>query len=120
MSKMKAIGKWIPTVLLALPLIGAGTAKLMGVEALHASFNAMGLPDWFGYFIGAAELAGGFGLLIPKLSALAATGIVPIMLGAVYFHIAYATPSAIPAVVFIALAVYTIVVRKAQAAWYPI
>jgi len=44
---------------------------------------------------------------------------VPIMLGAVYFHIAYAVPSAIPALVFIALSVYTIIARKSQAIGYP-
>ena len=119
MSKMKTVGKWIPTILLALPMIGAGSAKLMGVPALHESFHAMGLPEWFGYFIGAAELAGGIGLLLPKLSAWAATGLVPIMLGAVYFHFAYAVPSAIPALVFIALSVYTIIVRKSQTIGYP-
>lgn len=120
MSKMKTVGKWIPNLLLALPMMAAGTAKLLGVEAVHQSFQIMGLPDWFGYFIGAAELAGGLGLLIPKLSALAATGLVPIMLGAAYFHIAYDVPPALPSIVFFALAIYTILMRKKQASWYPI
>ena len=79
----------------------------------------MGLPAWFGYVIGGAEVLGGIGLLIPRLSALAATGIIPIMLGAIYFHLTYEVPSAAPALVFILLAVYTIFSRKNQAIWYP-
>ena len=119
MNKFKTIAQWAPIVLLALPLIAFGSAKLAGVPDLHASFQAMGLPAWFGYVIGGAEVLGGIGLLIPRLSALAATGIIPIMLGAIYFHLTYEVPSAAPALVFILLAVYTIFSRKNQAIWYP-
>ena len=109
-----------PIVLLALPMLMAGGAKLAGVPELHQSFQLMGLPDWTGYFIGLAELAAGIGLLIPRLSALAATGLLPIMAGAAYFHIAYAIPSAAPAFVFIALSAYAIWYRRKDAIWYPI
>ena len=110
----------VPVVFLALPMIFAGGAKLAGVPELHQSFAAMGLPEWFGYFIGLAELAAGIGLFIPRLSALAATGLIPIMAGAAYFHIAYAVPSAVPALVFIALAGYAIWLRRKNAVWYPL
>ncbi|SMF27309.1 DoxX-like family protein [Alteromonadaceae bacterium Bs31] len=114
---LKRILVLVPVVLLALVMIMAGAAKLAGVPELHQSFSAMGLPLWFGYFIGAAELAGGLGLLVPRLSAWAAIGLVPIMLGAAYFHIAYAVPSAVPAFVFLALCVYAIVVGRKKAIW---
>ena len=119
MSKLKTIAQWVPIVLLALPLIAFGSAKLAGVPDFHASFETMGLPTWFGYAIGCAEVLGGIGLLIPRLSALAATGIIPIMVGALYFHLTYEVPSAVPAVVFLLLAVYTIYSRKNRAIWYP-
>ena len=119
MRKIKMIAKWAPVVLLALPLIGAGSGKLAGIPEFHTSFSAMGLPQWFGYFIGVVEILAGIGLLIPRLSALAATGIIPIMLGAVFFHVAYGVPSAVPAVVFTLLAVYAIYSHKNQAIWYP-
>ncbi|WP_119394645.1 DoxX family protein [Salinibius halmophilus] len=112
--------KWLPIVLLALPMVAAGGAKLAGVEAVHQSFEAMGLPTWFGYFIGAAEVAGGIGLLIPRLSAWAATGLAPIMAGAVYFHIAYAVPSFVPALVFLILCGYAIAIQRKKAVWYPV
>jgi len=119
MKKTKKLLPLLPIVLLALPMIFAGLAKLAGVPELHQSFIAMNLPKWFGYFIGSAELAAGIGLLIPRLSAWAATGLIPIMLGAVYFHLAYAVPSALPAVIFTVLSVLAIYLRRKQTAWYP-
>jgi len=115
MNKAKSILKQTPTVLLAIVMLLAGGAKLAGVPELHQSFGLMGLPSWFGYFIGAAEFAAGIGLFIPRLSAWAAAGLIPIMLGAIYFHLTYAVPSAIPAVVFLAFSVYTIVMRRERA-----
>ena len=53
------------------------------------------------------------------IEALAATGIIPIMLGAFYFHVTYEVPSPAPAVVFIVLAAYAIYFRRNQAIWYP-
>lgn len=119
MSKMKTALTWLPLVLLGLPLIGAGGAKLAGVPELHASFSAMGLPTWFGYFIGLAELLAGIAMFMPRLTALAGVGLVPIMLGAAYYHIAYNVPSAVPAIVFLLLAIYAVAIRKQNAIWLP-
>jgi putative oxidoreductase len=119
LKNLKKTAQWTPTVLLALPMIVFGSAKLAGVPDVLASFATMGLPGWFGYAVGCAEVLGGIGLLIPRLSALAATALIPIMLGALYFHITYEVPSAAPAMVFILLAAYTIFSRKNQAIGYP-
>ena len=108
MDKLKLIASWIPIVLVALPMIAGGGSKLATLPGTHDSFGLMELPVWFGYFIGAAELAGGIGVLIPRLAALAAAGIIPIMVGAVYFHIAYGVPSPIPAAIIIVCCAYTI------------
>ncbi len=115
MNKAKVVGVWGAIVLLSLAVIAAGSFKLMGTEEMHASFGMMGLPAWFGYFIGAAEVAGGIGLYIRRTSAWAAAGLLIIFLGAIYFHIAYAVPSAVPAVVLSGLAVIAIVSRRKDA-----
>lgn len=120
MSKVKKVMSWLPLILLGLPLIGAGGAKLAGIEQLHASFAQMGLPQWFGYFIGLAELAAGIAMFVPRWTALAATGLIPIMIGAAYFHITYAVPSPVPSFIFLVLALYAIAFRKRDAIWYPI
>lgn len=117
MEKAKLAGKWLALILLALPMIGAGGAKLAGVPQLHESFATMGLPAWFGYFIGVAEVAGGIGVLIPRLSALAAGCLIPIMCGAAYFHISYSVPSPVPAFVFLALIAFAIFVNYKNAFW---
>ncbi len=57
--------------LTTLAFIAAGSAKLAGVEQMHLSFALMGLPAWFGYFIGASELAGAVAIWIKKLSIIA-------------------------------------------------
>jgi len=120
MSKFKKYLPWAVIVLLALPMMMAGAAKLAGVPEMHQSFVMLGLPDWFGYFIGAAELAGGIALFVSRLSALAATGLIPIMAGAVYFHIAFAIPSAVPAAIFLVLSLVVIALKRRQAIWYPV
>jgi uncharacterized membrane protein len=92
-------------ILLALPLIAFGGAKLAGVAQFHESFKALGLPAWFGYLIGACEVAGAVGLFITPLRALAASGLGVILLGAVYFHVTHPPLGAgLPALIFLLLA----------------
>lgn len=120
MSKAKSIAIWSAIALSSAAFAAAGSAKLMGVPQLHASFAIMGLPHWFGYLIGASELAGAIGLLWRKLSALAATGLAAIMAGAIYFHLVYdAAAHAIPALVLSALLLVVIVARRQEALWFP-
>ncbi len=104
MSKAKAIVLWICIGLASLGFAAAGGAKLMGVEQVHMSFAIMGLPVWFGYFIGLSEVLGAIGLWLRKLSFYAASGLLIIMLGAIYFHLRFdEIPTAIPAVILSAL-----------------
>lgn len=108
---MGSILNHLPRLFYILPAIAfaaAGVAKLMGVPAVHGSFEMMGLPGWFGYFIGAAEAAGAVGLLMSRTRKLAAAGLIIIMIGAIYFHVAYAVPSALPATVLLVLCALTI------------
>ena len=75
---MKTVNKYSVLALItlvSLMLLGAGSAKLAGVEELHKSFEFLALPYWFGYFIGACEIAGGIGLFVHDLRKLAAIGI---------------------------------------------
>ena len=108
---METVIRHLPKLLYGLPAVAfvlAGLGKLNGVDAMHQSFGMMGLPTWFGYAIGLAELAGGIGLLLPRTRVAAAIGLIPIMLGAIYFHVAYAVPSAVPAVVLSGLLLATL------------
>ena len=61
----------------------AGLSKIFGIEMMHDSFIKLGLPIWFGYFIGICELLGSIGIQIKKLRLYACSGLTIIMLGAV-------------------------------------
>jgi putative oxidoreductase len=86
-SFLKKYGALIDFAFLALIVGAVGIAKLIGVPVVHQSFGVLGLPSWFGYFIGAAEVAGAVGLFIAQLSGLAAAGLAIIGARAVYFHL---------------------------------
>lgn len=83
---------WIIQVLLALLFLFAGGTKLwFSIETLKemGSPNQVDLPGWFLRFIGVCEVLGALGLILPgllkirpKLTSLAAVGLVLVMIGA--------------------------------------
>jgi putative oxidoreductase len=106
---------WIALVLVALYVGAGGVAKLAGVPYVHSSFPKLGLPPWFGYFIGVCEVLGSVALFIRPLSALAALGLFVIMVGATYYHATF-TPivQAIPAFVLACLCAFIFVKRRGE------
>ena len=78
---------WIVQVLLAAEFLFSGVMKF--VTPVEEMTKQMALPGWFLHFIGAAEVLGGLGLVLPGLlhtntglTPLAAAGLVVIMIGA--------------------------------------
>lgn len=106
-TKARNYPLWIAIALVVLYVGAGGIAKLAGVPYVHSSFPKLGLPAWFGYFIGACEVLGCIALFIRPLRALAALGIAIIMVGATYYHAVY-TPvfQAAPAFVLLILSIY--------------
>ncbi|MEM7267959.1 MAG: DoxX family protein [Pseudomonadota bacterium] len=91
---------WAAMAVVTLVMLMGGIMKLTGAEMAHQSFADLGLPSWFGYFIGICEVAGAIGLWLRRTSMLAAVGIALIMIGAVYYHFAFPPISAgVPAIV---------------------
>jgi uncharacterized membrane protein YphA (DoxX/SURF4 family) len=84
------IALWILQALLAaLFLFAGGTKLIMPIEEMTKQMQVP-MPGWFLRFIGVAEVLGGLGLVLPwltqiqpKLTPLAAAGLVIIMIGAV-------------------------------------
>ena len=107
---------WVIQILLALLFLFAGGTKLvMSMEQLQSqgSPNQVQLPELFIRFIGVVELLGALGLVLPGLfkirkglTALAAIGLMIIMIGAVIVTIAGGGP----AVTRIAMAITPLVV----------
>lgn len=87
-SKAINISSWVLVVLLALGFLLAAVGKLTGAQT--EMFQGWGYAPWFATVIGILELAGAIGLLIPKLTRLAIYGLLGVMLGACYTHVANA------------------------------
>jgi uncharacterized membrane protein YphA (DoxX/SURF4 family) len=76
------IALWVLQALLALQFVMAGLTKLFGDPAMVEMFANIGIGQWFRYVVGTLEIAGAVGVLIPRVSGLAALGLVCLMIGA--------------------------------------
>ncbi len=76
------IALWVLQALLALQFAMAGLAKVFGDPAMVEMFTTIGIGQWFRYAVGALELSGAIGVLVPRISGLAALGLVCLMAGA--------------------------------------
>ncbi|MCF6521906.1 DoxX family protein [Streptomyces sp. JJ36] len=79
---------WALQLVTAVLYLNGGVLKLAGAFGAPEAFDAMGLGTPGMYLVGTAELAGGIGLLIPRLAGLAALAFVPMMAGAVVIEAA--------------------------------
>ncbi|HKO50236.1 MAG TPA: DoxX family protein [Polyangiaceae bacterium] len=87
MTKARNWGLLSVSVLLAFAFAASGLTKLIGMQAHIDHFAKWGYPDWFRVFVGAAEVAGAVGILVPRTSLLACAGMGILMLGAAYTHL---------------------------------
>ena len=102
---------WIVQGLLAFAFIAVGAMKLFAYEKFKAQSEKngpSGITRGLAAFIGAAEIAGGFGIVLPmainvapSLSAWAAVGLSTIMLLAIGFHLRRKESAAAPGVLFL-------------------
>jgi len=85
-SKTRIIISWVLVVLLALAFLASAAIKLTGIA--NPMFVHWGYSPWFAKLIGAFELTGAIGLLIPRTTRVAILGLTIIMFGAAYTHLA--------------------------------
>lgn len=81
MKYLKISGTWILTLLLAVVMVGPGAQKFTS-PTWERMFRAWGYPDGFYLVIGAIEVIGGIGLLIPRIASYCAITLSIVMLGA--------------------------------------
>ncbi|MEV1144437.1 DoxX family protein [Micromonospora sp. NPDC049799] len=99
--------RWIPQVVLALVMLAAGAAKLGGEPAMVDMFDDIGAGQWFRYVVGALEITGAIGLLVPRLARYAALGLTVLLTGAVITNLAVLGTSPWSALALLALAAGT-------------
>jgi putative oxidoreductase len=73
---------WVAQVLLALVFLAVSYPKVTLDPGAVEGFGAMGFSAAGTLIIGCLEVAGAIGLLVPRLSGLAALGLVALMIGA--------------------------------------
>lgn len=73
MARLKTIGLWIVTLLMAVVMIGPGSQKFTS-PTWERMFRSWGYPDNFYLVVGAVEVVAGIGLLIPRFAS--ASGII--------------------------------------------
>ena len=73
---------WLMRIALTGMFLGAGFSKLAGEPVMVEMFEIIGMGQWLRYFVGACEVAGAVGVLVPRVSVLAAAGLALLMVGA--------------------------------------
>lgn len=90
---------WGIRILLALAFGAAGAAKLAGVPQMVATFEAIGIGQWFRYVTGGIEVLGAILLLVPATGLYAGLLLGGTMVGATVSHLVVVPGSPMPAIV---------------------
>ena len=107
MIRLPRTAVWALAILLAVVFVYAGISKLGGPSASGwaGRLARWGYPTYARYVIGALEILGGLGLLIPRCRRAAAAVLVAVMVGALCTHAVHGElPRIIPPLVLGALA----------------
>jgi len=100
------------TALLTLAFGAAGIAKLLGVEMMVGTFNAIGWGQWFRYLTGLIEIGSAVLLWVPGMQWIGAGLLLCTMICAVLFHLLLLGPSFVPALILGILSAMVLVARK--------
>ena len=100
--------------LLTLAFVAAGLAKLAGAEMMVATFEAVGVGQWFRYVTGLIEVAAPILLWLPGKQVAGAAVLGATMVGAVLAHLFILGPSAMPAFVLGLICAAVIYLHRSQ------
>jgi len=83
MSHAQKITYYVSLVLVSIMFLYSGIDKLLGDMVAVAGFQAIGMPVWFMYVIGAGEVMGAIGLWMRSTFRYAYEGLFLILAGAI-------------------------------------
>lgn len=110
------VGEWAVRLGVGLVFIAFGSEKFTSDPHWVQLFQQIGLGDWFRYFTGVVEIAGGLLVLIPRMLMAGLTVLALTMLGAVLivaFVIGHPAESIFPGVFLAGLVGFLIWSRRA-------
>ncbi|WP_433161705.1 DoxX family protein [Kribbella sp. CA-247076] len=113
-GRVRKVALVVTQVALAAQFLAGGASKLAGSEQMVTLFDDIGAGQWLRLLVGVLEIAGGIGLLVPRLSGLAATGLVALMAGAVVTNVFVLGIAPVMPLVFGVLAAVVAVGRRTQ------
>lgn len=97
------VALWSLQAVTAVAVIGAGLATVAGAAQPVEMFDEIGAGEWFRYLVGALEVAGGMGLLIPRLCGLSGLALAILWVGAIATHLFVIGGNPAPAAAFLVL-----------------
>ena len=111
------VAAWVLQVLLALAIAGGGLLKLIGDTTMVELFDDIGVGQWLRFVVGTLELAGAIGLLIPRLRALAALGLLVLLAGAAITNVVALDTNPVSPLIYGAIAGVILAVRRDELPW---
>ena len=109
----------VVSIVLALFVLGSGTATLLKAPPVVENMLAVGWPEDRLWVLGVLKILGGIGLVVglwvPGIGIAAAVGITLYFIGAIVFHVRAKNYGMAPAAVALVLAVAALVLRSASA-----
>ncbi|SCG61343.1 DoxX-like family protein [Micromonospora halophytica] len=106
------ITAWALQILLGFAIAGGGLLKLTGDPTMVEMFDDIGAGQWLRFVVGALEVAGGVGLVIPRVRALAALGLLLLLLGAAVVNVTVLDTGPLSALAFAAVALAVLLLRR--------
>jgi putative oxidoreductase len=105
---------WVLQVLMAAVFLAAGGAKIIGTPMMVATFDGIGVGQWFRFATGAIEVGSGIALLIPGIAAFATLLLIPTMICAAIAHVYVIGGSPVPALILLGVSVIILTLRVDQ------
>jgi putative oxidoreductase len=113
-SGITGIAIWILRILVAGVFLFAAYMKLSGQQMMIDEFETVGLGQWFRYFTGLLELAGGILVLIPAWSVIGALILLAVDIGAFFAQVLVIKMDFIHTLVIAAVILVLIYLQRGQ------
>ncbi len=110
--RVARVALWAVQVLLALVIGSGGLMKLAAEPTMVQMFEDIGAGAWFRVVVGALEVAGAVGLLVPRLATLAALGLTLLLLGATVTNLVVLEASPVTSGTLMVVAALVVVARR--------
>jgi uncharacterized membrane protein YphA (DoxX/SURF4 family) len=106
-ARVARVGLWAVRLLLVVQFVMGGMLKLTGNPQMVAMFDDIGAGQWLRLLVGVCEVAGGIGVLVPRLARPAAIALAVLLGNAAVTNVVILEAS--PAVPLVLLAMSVLV-----------